>query len=66
MATAIGIIGLLAAVVLLMYLVYKGLNVVVMTIVCSLLIMVTSGMPLAASFSSTYLARLGYDARPKD
>lgn len=59
MATAIGIIGLLAAVVLLMYLVYKGLNVVVMTIVCSLLIMVTSGMPLAASFSSTYLARLG-------
>ena len=42
MATAIGIIGLLAAVVLLMYLVYKGLNVVVMTFVCSLLIMVTS------------------------
>lgn len=59
MSTAIGIIGLLAAVVLLMYLVYKGLNVVVMTILCSILIMVTNGMPIGETFSGVYMARLG-------
>lgn len=59
MATAIGVLGLLAAVVLLMYLVYRGLNVVVMTVLCSLLIMVTSSMPIGATFSGTYMARLG-------
>ena len=59
MSTTIGIIGLLLSVALLMYLVYKGLNVVIMTILCSLLIALTSGMNLVETFTGVYMTRFG-------
>ena len=54
-----GIVGLLLAIALLMYLVYKGLDVVVMTIVCSLLIALTSGLDVLDSFKTAYMGNLG-------
>ena len=60
MSDVIGIVGLLTAVGLLMFLVYKGLNVVVMTILCSLLIAVTNGMNPITTFTGVYMERFGY------
>lgn len=59
MSSILGILGLLAGIVLLMYLVYRGLNVVVMTILCSLLIAVTSGMDVVETFTQVYMNRFG-------
>jgi len=54
-----GLIGFLLAIALLMYLVYKGFDVVIMTIVCSLLIAVTSGMNVLESFTKLYMGNMG-------
>ncbi len=59
MSIVVGIIGLFAGVVLLMYLVYKGFNVVVMTILSSLLIALTNGMNLIQTFTGVYMSRFG-------
>lgn len=59
MSNIISLIGLLAGVILLMYLVYRGMNVVVMTILCSLFIAVTSGMDVLDTFTNVYMNRFG-------
>lgn len=55
----IGIIGLLTAVIGLMYFVYRGIDVVVMTILCSLFISVTSGLNPVETFMNVYMERFG-------
>ncbi|GAA4641606.1 GntP family permease [Pontixanthobacter gangjinensis] len=51
----ISAIGLLASLVLLIWLALRGINIVFASLLCSLLVIITSGLPLAATFDEGYL-----------
>lgn len=59
MTDMIGIAGLLLAIVFLMYYVCKGMSVVVMTIICTILIAFTNGMKPVETFTNIYMGRFG-------
>lgn len=44
----LGILGLLVAIVLLVYLAYKGVGAIPASLICSLVVILTNGMPLGA------------------
>lgn len=59
MSTILGIVGLILGCGGLMYLVYKGYNVVLMTILCSIVIALFGGMNVLDTMVSVYMNRFG-------
>ncbi|MCC8150014.1 MAG: hypothetical protein LIO96_00720 [Lachnospiraceae bacterium] len=57
--TTIYVIGMIAAVALVIYLAYRGLNLTVSAIICAIVVMVTNQMALEDSFVSTFCSGAG-------
>lgn len=51
----IGLIGIVAAMILLIILVYKGMSNIYIAPVCALLVIVTNGLPILSTFKEAYL-----------
>lgn len=58
----LGILGLLVAIVLLVYLAYKGVGAIPASLICSLVVILTNGMPLWEGFSQFYIGGFSYFA----
>ena len=52
----IGLIGLIFSLGLLIWLALRDVNIIFASIVCSLLVLITNGMPLADGLTGSYLA----------
>lgn len=52
---ALGIIGIIVALIAIIVLVYKGVNIIVASFICTFIVMLTNAMPLAATFQDAYL-----------